>query len=729
MLPKIENSSNINEQIKNEKGNRIIINKLNNEINSVIKSKDKDQNLNIKNSSFFDKGILSKNEIQNVKQSNSINFNNSKNGENIKMRSFYNNGFSTNTNIKKKINDNFNSVFSPINLRLDNKAQMKQDFSTSMVNEKSIIKSTYNQGCYEEEKTFKENGNSNINTHTNMNMNLKRKNQSYDMSNTSLNINNNLDKKYSENKHSTNSNNENNNNNKFNSGYHNINFPNNSMNIQENSKNKYSTSQNWNTSNKITTDLKPIDEITKSNEISKNNINSISKDPNNKIKFLKANPTPSNYKNTNEDIFLNGKYEIKNNVSSDYNSSNMNKTNLSSFKAKINKFTSHNFNENNQNNQNHQNQNSNIYNHNLKNNNYNFDKTLNMFNINHVNNEGDNSRIKIISVEKNDNNMRFKNVSSDIEYEPNVKTKEIENNLKSLKFQSQSQNNQVQNQSQKNVDEITSLKHSIKTSQNFNKNPKFNINNTINSNNLSNVTNIKLGNSKINFEKTNYMKSFFSPIKMNVNTKQFPNNNPINSSLKSGVINDGIIIDKRFNYVNSLMSSKSYGNILCFGYNTHNGTVRNYNEDRISIHLYIKKPNEFKGNWPEVHYFAVLDGHGGSKCVDFLKENLIKYIISNPNFPMKVEMAINQACYNAENDFINKFSTDTSKSRILDYSGSCVLFLLVINDDTYIVNIGDSRAIVIKNNFSEVVQLTTDHKPDNTEEYKRIVNNGGDTFR
>jgi len=31
--------------------------------------------------------------------------------------------------------------------------------------------------------------------------------------------------------------------------------------------------------------------------------------------------------------------------------------------------------------------------------------------------------------------------------------------------------------------------------------------------------------------------------------------------------------------------------------------------------------------WPEVSFFAIYDGHGGTKCADFLKDNLHNFVI------------------------------------------------------------------------------------------------------
>ena len=52
--------------------------------------------------------------------------------------------------------------------------------------------------------------------------------------------------------------------------------------------------------------------------------------------------------------------------------------------------------------------------------------------------------------------------------------------------------------------------------------------------------------------------------------------------------------------------------------------MRNYNEDRVSIILNILKPKNYKKDeeWPTCSFFAVYDGHGGTECADFLRDNL-----------------------------------------------------------------------------------------------------------
>lgn len=66
----------------------------------------------------------------------------------------------------------------------------------------------------------------------------------------------------------------------------------------------------------------------------------------------------------------------------------------------------------------------------------------------------------------------------------------------------------------------------------------------------------------------------------------------------------------------SKTSSKENGLIKAYSVNTHQGISRNYNEDRVSVTLNILK------HGVKSQFFAIYDGHGGSNCCDYLKDNL-----------------------------------------------------------------------------------------------------------
>ena len=109
------------------------------------------------------------------------------------------------------------------------------------------------------------------------------------------------------------------------------------------------------------------------------------------------------------------------------------------------------------------------------------------------------------------------------------------------------------------------------------------------------------------------------------NTKNIPGISTANP--QSYLINHKILLSPFRYYEEAKFSTKSYGSIVSYGVNTNQGQVRNYNEDRVSIILNVIKPPSRKNEeWPKVSFFGIFDGHGGTKCSDFLKENLHHYV-------------------------------------------------------------------------------------------------------
>jgi protein phosphatase 2C family protein 2/3 len=80
--------------------------------------------------------------------------------------------------------------------------------------------------------------------------------------------------------------------------------------------------------------------------------------------------------------------------------------------------------------------------------------------------------------------------------------------------------------------------------------------------------------------------------------------------------------------LSSKVSTFGYGIVDGYSANTHNGIVRGYNEDRISIVMDLKKPVDGTGkkSSKKVSFFAVFDGHGGSGCAEFLRDNMHVYV-------------------------------------------------------------------------------------------------------
>ena len=177
------------------------------------------------------------------------------------------------------------------------------------------------------------------------------------------------------------------------------------------------------------------------------------------------------------------------------------------------------------------------------------------------------------------------------------------------------------------------------------------------------------------------------------------------------------------------ISSKSFGVITSYAANTHQGIVRNYNEDRVSIMINMNKISNYKSSvpWPKISYFAIFDGHAGNKCAEYLRENLLRLICSNKFFPENIPEAIKYGFEKADEFFLNNYAM--INGQLIDNSGTCGLILLIVNNDVYIGNVGDSRCIGSFNKGKIQCDITRDHKPNTPYEKERIMANGGQIYQ
>ena len=177
------------------------------------------------------------------------------------------------------------------------------------------------------------------------------------------------------------------------------------------------------------------------------------------------------------------------------------------------------------------------------------------------------------------------------------------------------------------------------------------------------------------------------------------------------------------------ISSKSFGVITSYAANTHQGIVRNYNEDRVSIIINMNKISNYKSSvpWPKISYFAIFDGHAGNKCAEYLRENLLRLICSNKFFPENIPEAIKYGFEKADEFFLNNYAM--INGQLIDNSGTFGLILLIVNNDVYIGNVGDSRCIGSFNKGKIQCDITRDHKPNTPYEKERIMANGGQIYQ
>jgi protein phosphatase 2C family protein 2/3 len=70
--------------------------------------------------------------------------------------------------------------------------------------------------------------------------------------------------------------------------------------------------------------------------------------------------------------------------------------------------------------------------------------------------------------------------------------------------------------------------------------------------------------------------------------------------------------------------------------------------------LNIVRPKNKDENerWPKCSFFGIFDGHGGSLCADYLRDNLHHFIVRDENFPKNPRVAIKRGFEEAEKCFL-----------------------------------------------------------------------------
>ena len=182
-------------------------------------------------------------------------------------------------------------------------------------------------------------------------------------------------------------------------------------------------------------------------------------------------------------------------------------------------------------------------------------------------------------------------------------------------------------------------------------------------------------------------------------------------------------------YPQAEYSHKPFYNIAGYAFNSYNGKVRSYNEDRTKTIVDYHKSIMVNGKKisPHISYFGVFDGHGGKGCSDFLRDNLHNYLFNSKYFPAYPFQAVKEAFILAEQEFLKK-AYDYQRNTLIDKSGSCALIMLIINDILYAINLGDCRALFSTDAGRNLLQITRDHKPNDPIEKRRIERAGAKVY-
>lgn len=125
-------------------------------------------------------------------------------------------------------------------------------------------------------------------------------------------------------------------------------------------------------------------------------------------------------------------------------------------------------------------------------------------------------------------------------------------------------------------------------------------------------------------------------------------------------------------------------------------------------------------------FFAVYDGHAGSRVANYCSGHLLEHILSGGTDFGSGAGAVEGVKDGIRSGFLNIDEYMRSFSDLrqgLDRSGSTAVCVLLSPTHLYFINCGDSRAVLSRD--TKVGFSTQDHKPCNPREKERIQNAGG----
>jgi serine/threonine protein phosphatase PrpC len=126
-------------------------------------------------------------------------------------------------------------------------------------------------------------------------------------------------------------------------------------------------------------------------------------------------------------------------------------------------------------------------------------------------------------------------------------------------------------------------------------------------------------------------------------------------------------------------------------------------------------------------FFAVFDGHGGDRCSEFLSKSFYKALLNHPKFSSLPIVALQETWASFDEKCLAQLKQleACDPKRILPGDGSTATACVIISNDIYITNCGDSAAYTIHQD-GRTELLTEDHGTNNPEEVARCVKAGGE---
>ncbi|KAF0926718.1 hypothetical protein E2562_027152 [Oryza meyeriana var. granulata] len=119
----------------------------------------------------------------------------------------------------------------------------------------------------------------------------------------------------------------------------------------------------------------------------------------------------------------------------------------------------------------------------------------------------------------------------------------------------------------------------------------------------------------------------------------------------------------------------------------------------------------------QISLFGIFDGHGGSRAAEYLKEHLFENLMKHPEFMTNTRLAISETYKKTDSEFLD------AESHSHRDDGSTASTAVLVGNHLYVANVGDSRAVISKG--GKAIALSEDHKPNRSDERKRIESAGG----
>ncbi|KAK6936709.1 PPM-type phosphatase-like domain [Dillenia turbinata] len=192
------------------------------------------------------------------------------------------------------------------------------------------------------------------------------------------------------------------------------------------------------------------------------------------------------------------------------------------------------------------------------------------------------------------------------------------------------------------------------------------------------------------------------------------------SSSAKMMVDSGATEEKRGPILDVLQERDDDGGFTSGGWRSEDGKLSwgysSFRGKRASMEdFYDIKSSNIDGQ--TVCLFGIFDGHGGSRAAEFLKEHLFENLMKHPQFMADTKLAISETYQQTDMDFLES-ERDTYRD-----DGSTASTAVLVGDHLYVANVGDSRTVISKG--GKAIPLSEDHKPNRSDERKRIESAGG----